>query len=108
MFEKKGGLLNVFQSGDLKEEWECYFKFLLRWMRAFRSRMDDRRDLAIDETAIEKKLILWKESDRAAKDEESMKPDAQMAQRELRNKGAKALEDLSWIEVKVDVEPNEG
>ena len=35
-----------------------------------------------------------------------MKTDAQMAQRELRNKGAKALEDLSWIDVKVDIDFN--
>ena len=102
----KIAIVTDFERDDLKEDWEPYFKFLRRWVRVFRDRIEDQKDLAIEEKSVEKKLIIWQEAERKSKSEDFMKPDAQMAKKELGSKGAKALEDLSWINVEVYVDYN--
>ena len=77
-----------------------------QWIRAFRDRSEDRTDLTIEERSPEKIRLILLEADTMTKDEDYMRPDAQGAQTMLGGRGARALEDLSWIDVKVDVKSN--
>ena len=49
---------------------------------------------------------IWREVDRAEKNEDYMRPDAQHAKNLMGDKGARALEDLSWIDLKVEDDSN--
>ena len=101
--DKKWKIMGSFGFRLLKEEWEDYFDFLCRWTRIFRDRKDDRQILTRKMKTDEESLIALQNADRRAKDENYMGPDAKVAKDELGNKRAKALEDLAWIDVKVDI-----
>ena len=52
----------------------------------------------------EEKLQALQKAERKAKDEDYMRQDAEMAREELRDKRVGALEDLNWIDMKVNVD----
>ena len=104
--DKKTKIMNAFRKGLVKEEWWSYHKFLHSWIRLFSQRNVDREDLVIDLIDDDERYEAWREADRVAKNEDYMRPDAQQAKDLMGGKGARALEDLSWIDLKVEDDSN--
>ena len=98
--------MTSFDADFLKAEWVDYYGFLESWVEAFDTRRVDRRNLMRKVKQREKKQEALKKAERKAKDEDYMRPDAKMAKKDLGSKRARALEDLSWIDVKVDINFN--
>ena len=102
--DKRGSIMYHFDLNFLKREWEYYYMFLVSWLETFEMRWDGRRIFTRKLKTEEEKLEALQKAERRAKDEDYMRQDAEMAREELRDKRVGALEDLSWIDMKVNVD----
>ena len=103
---KKRDLVSTLRKGIMKEDWKCYHKFLRSWALLFIQRREDREDLISDLEDVDERYEVWREADGVEKNEDYMRPDAQQAKDLMGDKGAKVLEDLSWIDLEVEDDPS--
>ena len=100
--EKKWKMVGSLDLNHLKRDWKYYYGFLDSWLATFSMRWDGRRTFTRKLETDEEKLEALQKAERRAKDEDYMRADAGTAREEFEDKRVRALENLSWIDVKID------
>ena len=95
-------LMSRFSMSFLKTEWRPWLMFLFRWIRTYDKRLMDVMDSIRMLDTVEEQQKVRENLDEQSKDEDYMKSDAQLARDLCEDKEAEALQDLGWIDVKVD------